>query len=114
MEDSSLEAGARLAIDDASVRAAIDETRRPWWRREQSHGDALPEVVAPDEILTSVHFPVWDGRCGFGVAEFRRVGELIVETLDGLARTGEAGNSAVEGSVKQRVHELTRRFPIYS
>src|SRR5215207_8030089 len=27
---------------------------------------------------------------GFGVAEFRRVGELIVEVLDGLARNGEA------------------------
>ncbi|MBL7260890.1 SigE family RNA polymerase sigma factor [Paractinoplanes lichenicola] len=27
-----------------AVRAAIDETRRPWWRREQSHGDALPEL----------------------------------------------------------------------
>src|SRR5438552_18965552 len=28
---------------------------------------------------------------GFGVAEFKRVGELIVETLDGLARSGEIG-----------------------
>ena len=51
---------------------------------------------------------------GFGIAEFRRVGELIVETLDGLAKHGEAGNGAVEESVKARVHELTRRFPIYS
>ncbi|HYF52997.1 MAG TPA: serine hydroxymethyltransferase [Salinarimonas sp.] len=50
---------------------------------------------------------------GFGVAEFRRVGELVVETLDGLAANGEAGNEAVEASVKERAHELTRRFPIY-
>jgi glycine hydroxymethyltransferase len=50
---------------------------------------------------------------GFGVAEFKRVGELIVETLDGLARNGE-DNASVEASVKGRVHELTRRFPIYS
>ncbi len=28
---------------------------------------------------------------GFGVAEFKRVGELIVETLDGLAKNGEEG-----------------------
>ena len=28
---------------------------------------------------------------GFGVAEFRKVGELIVETLDGLAANGESG-----------------------
>jgi glycine hydroxymethyltransferase len=50
---------------------------------------------------------------GFGVGEFRRVGELIVETLDGLARNGDAGNDAVEDSVKARVRDLTRRFPIY-
>jgi glycine hydroxymethyltransferase len=50
---------------------------------------------------------------GFGVAEFRRIGELIVETLDGLAANGEGGNEAVEASVKERAHELTRRFPVY-
>ena len=50
---------------------------------------------------------------GFGVAEFRRVGEMIVEVLDGLARDGEAGNGAVEAAVKERARELTRRFPIY-
>jgi glycine hydroxymethyltransferase len=51
---------------------------------------------------------------GFGVAEFRRVGELIVECLDGLAKNGDEGNADTEASVKTRVHELTRRFPIYA
>jgi glycine hydroxymethyltransferase len=51
---------------------------------------------------------------GFGVAEFRRVGELIVEVLDGLARSGEGDNGAVEAAAKQRAHDLTRRFPIYA
>src|SRR5271167_765789 len=32
---------------------------------------------------------------GFGVAEFVRVGELVVEALDGLAAQGESGNGAV-------------------
>jgi len=50
---------------------------------------------------------------GFSVAEFRLVGDLIVETLDGLAASGEEGNAAVESAVKQRVHALTGRFPIY-
>ena len=50
---------------------------------------------------------------GFRVAEFRRVGELIVETLDGLARNGEAGNAGLEADVRGRVHDLTRGFPIY-
>jgi glycine hydroxymethyltransferase len=51
---------------------------------------------------------------GFGVAEFKRVGELIVEVLDGLAKNGEGGNGSVEGEVKQRAHDLTRRFPVYA
>lgn len=34
---------ARTAV----VRAAIDETRRPWWRRERSAGDALPDRPLP-------------------------------------------------------------------
>jgi glycine hydroxymethyltransferase len=50
---------------------------------------------------------------GFGVAEFKEVGALVVETLDGLAANGEAGNGEVEASVKARVSALTKRFPIY-
>jgi RNA polymerase sigma-70 factor (sigma-E family) len=39
------DAYARTAV----VRAAIDETRRPWWRREQSHSHAaLPDHAVPD------------------------------------------------------------------
>ena len=50
---------------------------------------------------------------GFGVAEFRQIGALIAECLDGLARHGEEGNAAVEASVKARISELCARFPIY-
>ena len=50
---------------------------------------------------------------GFGVAEFKKIGNLIVETLDGLAKNGDAGNGAVESAVKAKVTELTQRFPIY-
>jgi glycine hydroxymethyltransferase len=50
---------------------------------------------------------------GFGPAEFRKVGELIAETLDGLSKNGEAGNGAVESAVAAKVGELTRRFPVY-
>jgi glycine hydroxymethyltransferase len=50
---------------------------------------------------------------GFGVAEFKKVGELIAETLDGLSANGDSANAAVEVNVKAAVHELTERFPIY-
>src|SRR4051794_31692436 len=52
---------------------------------------------------------------GFGEAEFREVGKLIGELLDGLARANDAAaNSAVEESVKARVLTLCQRFPIYT
>ncbi|MEM7445504.1 MAG: serine hydroxymethyltransferase [Pseudomonadota bacterium] len=49
---------------------------------------------------------------GFGQAEFRQVGELMVEVLDGLVSNPE-DNSAAEASVRERVTALTDRFPIY-
>jgi glycine hydroxymethyltransferase len=51
---------------------------------------------------------------GFGTAEFREIGRLIIEVLDGLSANGEEGNAAVEAAVKQKVIALTGRFPIYS
>jgi glycine hydroxymethyltransferase len=51
---------------------------------------------------------------GFGIAEFREVGRMIVEVLDGLAKNGEAGNAAVEAAVKARAIGLCERFPIYA
>jgi glycine hydroxymethyltransferase len=50
---------------------------------------------------------------GFGVAEFKQVGGLIVEVLDGLSAKGEEGNAATEAAVKEKVHALTAKFPIY-
>jgi len=51
---------------------------------------------------------------GFGEPEFREVGRLIGEVLDGLARANDAAaNEAVEASVKARVLALCQRFPIY-
>ena len=51
---------------------------------------------------------------GFGIAEFRHIGRLMAEVLDGLAANGEAGNAKVEAKVKAEAIALTRRFPIYA
>ena len=50
---------------------------------------------------------------GFGEAEFRQIGRLIIEVVDGLARNGEDGNAEVETRVKAEVEALCRKFPIY-
>lgn len=50
---------------------------------------------------------------GFGPAEFRRVGELIADVLDGLSSHPE-DNSFAERAAREQVLQLTKRFPIYS
>ena len=49
---------------------------------------------------------------GFGVSEFRDVGHMIIQVLDGLASNPE-NNTRVEAEVKERVIALCGRFPIY-
>ena len=51
---------------------------------------------------------------GFGPAEWKEIGSLILEVLDGLAANGAEGNGAVETEVKAKVKALCSRFPIYT
>jgi glycine hydroxymethyltransferase len=50
---------------------------------------------------------------GFGAAEFREVGEMIAEVMDGLGAAGGSPNEQVEREVGARVLSLCARFPIY-
>lgn len=50
---------------------------------------------------------------GFGVAEFREIGHMISDVLEGLRQKGEHGDAAVEAEVRLRVRKLCSRFPIY-
>jgi glycine hydroxymethyltransferase len=50
---------------------------------------------------------------GFGPAEFKEIGKLIVEVVEAVAAKGEEGDPAVEASVAARVADLCKRFPIY-
>jgi glycine hydroxymethyltransferase len=50
---------------------------------------------------------------GFGVAEFRQIGEMLVEVLDALAQKGVEEEAQVEAGVREKVKRLTARFPIY-
>ncbi len=51
---------------------------------------------------------------GFGPAEFRDIGDMIADVLEGLRDKGETGDPAVEANVRERVSALCARFPIYS
>ncbi|HKT16183.1 MAG TPA: serine hydroxymethyltransferase [Allosphingosinicella sp.] len=50
---------------------------------------------------------------GFGPAEFREIGAMIAEVVEGLRKNGEQGDGQVEASVQDRVEALCHRFPIY-
>src|SRR5215210_4994526 len=50
---------------------------------------------------------------GFGVAEFRQIGDMIVEVLDVLSQKGSDEDSMVEAAVRDKVKTLVKRFPIY-
>jgi len=49
---------------------------------------------------------------GFGPAEFRQIGELIAEVLDGLHANGD-NNASVEAAVRRKVEALCAAFPVY-
>ena len=50
---------------------------------------------------------------GFGPEEFREIGKMIAEVVEGLSRNGEEGDGQVEMAVKERAMALCSRFPVY-
>ena len=50
---------------------------------------------------------------GFREDEFRQIGALIAEVVDGLSRNGDEGDGQVEQRVRERVEALCAKFPIY-
>ena len=50
---------------------------------------------------------------GFGLNEFKKVGNLITKLIEGLSANPE-NNSKIESEVKKEVIELCSKFPIYN
>jgi glycine hydroxymethyltransferase len=50
---------------------------------------------------------------GFGVAEFRDIGRMIADVVEGLRKNGEAGDGQIEARIKDEAEALCARFPIY-
>jgi glycine hydroxymethyltransferase len=51
---------------------------------------------------------------GFGMAEFREIGLMINEVLEGLGRSNDGTNAAAEAAVGAKVRAMCARFPIYA
>ena len=82
--------------------------------RMTANKNAIPFDPAKPAVTSGIRLgsPAGTTR-GFGTAEFRQVGQMIGEVLDGLARSTDGQNDAVEQAVAARVLELCGRFPIY-
>ncbi len=89
--------------DEALERAAIT------CNKNGIPNDPLPPVKTSGIRVGS---PAGTTR-GFGPAEFREIGHMVADVLDGLAKNGEQGDAQVEMAVRERVNTLCHRFPIY-
>lgn len=76
--------------------------------------NAVPFDPEPPMVTSGVRLgtPAATTR-GFGAAEWKQIGEWIIEVVDGLAANGEEGNAEVEKAVRAKVKDLCARFPIY-
>ena len=90
---------AALALD-ADMEAVSPRGRRTIAASEFFQG-FWTSALAADEVLTSVTFPVWNGRSGFGVREFARrhgdfaiAGALVGVQLDDDDRVARVVRSA--------------------
>jgi glycine hydroxymethyltransferase len=76
--------------------------------------NSVPFDPAPPTVTSGIRLGTPAGTTrGFGAAEWKEIGELILEVIDGLVKNGEANNQAVEAAVKVKVKALCDRFPIY-
>ena len=50
---------------------------------------------------------------GFGVEEFKKIGDWIADTLDSLQKNGSENNGEFEDKIKKQVVRLCEDFPIY-
>ena len=76
--------------------------------------NAIPSDPAKPAITSGIRLgsPAATTR-GFGEAEFRQIGRMIVRVLDGLSASNDGSNTAAEAEVGAEVLELCSRFPIY-
>jgi len=82
--------------------------------RITANKNAIPFDPAKPAVTSGIRLgsPAATTR-GFGTAEFREIGLMINEVLDGLARSNDGGNGLAEQAVAAWVQAMCARFPIY-
>ena len=76
--------------------------------------NGIPKDPNPPKVTSGIRLGTPAGTTrGFKEEEFKRVGELILETLNGLQENPN-DNSEAELKVRGKVKELCKKFPIYT
>lgn len=100
-----------LSAKDVTGKAAEAGLDRAWLTCNKN---GIPFDTRSPFVTSGVRLGTPAGTTrGFGTAEFRTIGKLIAEVVDGLASSGPEGDDRVEESVRSRVSELCRAFPVY-
>jgi glycine hydroxymethyltransferase len=82
--------------------------------RITANKNAIPFDTAKPAITSGIRLGTPAGTTrGFGAAEFKEVGRMIGEVLDGMAKSNDGTNDVAEQAVGKRVLDLCAQFPIY-
>ncbi len=100
-----------LTAKDVTGKAAEKGLDRAWLTCNKN---GIPFDTRSPFVTSGVRLGTPAGTTrGFGPAEFRKVGALIAEVVDGLAKNGPEGDAQIEERVRGKVDELCDAFPIY-
>lgn len=100
-----------LTAKDVTGKAAEKGLDRAWLTCNKN---GIPFDTRSPFVTSGVRLGTPAGTTrGFGPAEFRKVGALIAEVVDGLAKNGPDGDAQIEERVRGRVNELCDAFPVY-
>ena len=100
-----------LTAKDVTGKAAEKGLDRAWLTCNKN---GIPFDTRSPFVTSGVRLGTPTGTTrGFGPEEFRKVGALIAEVVEGLSRNGEEGDGQVEERVRAQVEELCQSFPVY-
>jgi len=76
--------------------------------------NAIPNDPRSPFVTSGLRFGTSAGTTrGFKEKEFKRIGNMICDCLEGFVKNGADGNKALEAKIKAEVAKLCQEFPIY-
>ncbi len=100
-----------LSAKDVTGKAAEKGLDRAWLTCNKN---GIPFDTRSPFVTSGIRLGTPAGTTrGFGPAEFRTVGRLIAEVVDGLAQNGPEGDAQIEERVRGEVSALCAAFPVY-